>query len=145
MVDRVRRPKDFDELLKTLTDDKEKKVFETYKDCLVFCASLCASKGKEYKRGFKETSEPIKIHIFNGKYDAAFINALAIFDTNDAMVISSERQDERIKIFEDYACGGLHILDSELMNAYVSYDKHIINIINKITQKKDIIEDITNL
>ena len=143
MTDRVRRPKEFEEFMSELRDDEKNKVFDSYKNCILFCAALCAKQGKNFKESFNESAEPIMLAIFHGEYDKAFINALAIFDTDDAMVISPDREEERIKILEQYACGGLRILQGELFKD-ISAEKQIIALLKRDILPENIINDITN-
>ena len=145
MVDRVRRPKEFEGFMSKLRGDEGgDKVFNNYKDCIIFCAALCAKRGKNFKESFDDSAEPVLIQVFHGEYDNAFINALAIFDTGDAMVISPDRQDERIRILEEYACGGLRLLESELSTVRISAEEQVIAILKKDVVPENIINDIRN-
>ena len=143
MVDRVRRPKDYEELMKRICINKDTKIFDTLKDCMIFCAALGA-KNENYTE-FSESAEPIMLHIFNGEYDRAFFNALAINHTKDAKIISPQREAERIQIFEAYACGGLSILNAELSNLDIDTEKQMVTFIAKSMHGKDLIDDITSL
>ena len=144
MADRIRRPKDFEDFMNKLCKkgDGKTQIFSTLKDCLVFCAALGAKHDR--KEPFSDTSEPIMLHLFNGEYDKAFINALAIYDTKEAIIIDPTREDERIKIFEEFASGGLHILQSELGNLELDIEKQMVSLISKEEQGMSIIDDISN-
>jgi len=144
MADRIRRPKEFEEFMNKLCKKGESstQIFDTLKDCMVFCAALGAKNDR--KEAINESSEPIMLHLFSGEYDKAFINALAISDTNDARIIESSREDERIKIFEEFACGGLHILRSELGDLDLDIEKQMVSLISKEQQGKSIIDDISS-
>lgn len=119
------------------------KIFETLKDCLVFCAALGAA--KEKREPFSDPAEPIALHLFNGEFDKEFINALAIFDTKDAKIIFPEREDERIKIFEEYACGGLHILHAEIGGYDLDEEKQLVSMLAKQMDRSGLLDDITSL
>lgn len=109
---RLRRPKDKEALLKILVDDGP---FEAYRDVLVFAAAL----------GFREhRRSPIEQEGEAIRWDAA-INRLgtdelsqmiAVSEADDAEILSEERFDERLRIFEEYANGGLALL-GELLQA----------------------------
>ena len=144
MVDRVRRPKEFESFMSKFRDEGDDKVFNNYKDCILFCAALCARRGKNFKESFDDSAEPVLLQVFHGEYDDAFICALAIFDTGDAMVIGPERQDERIRILEEYACGGLRILESELSTIRINAEEQIITLLKKDLTPESIINDIRN-
>ncbi len=144
MADRIRRPKDFEDFMAKLCKKGEGKtqIFATLKDCLVFCAALGAKHDR--KEPFTDSAEPIMLHLFSGEYDMAFINALAIYDTKDAKVIDPSRENERIKIFEEFASGGLHILKSELGNLDMDVEQLMVSLISKEQQGVSIIDDISN-
>ena len=60
------------------------------------------------------------------------------------MVISPNRQDERIRILEEYACGGLRLLESELSAVRISAEEQVIAILKKDVVPENIINDIRN-
>ena len=113
---KIRIPKDKINLLKELTDvESDKKVFSSMADCMTFAAAYAYSKGKRIS--FKEAaSDPIRYHIFEGNNYDTFFHLLAMDVENDAHVLgdSDEMFDKRAKIFEEYANGGLDLLQSEL-------------------------------
>ena len=123
MADRVRRPLDFEYLLTQL---KDLKVFSSYKEALVFAACLGFNRGKRVS--FTKSSEPIHLTTFSGKYDMMIFDVIAICEAKDnPMMMSEQNSDERIRIFEEYACGGLEILSNEVNNKNVESD--LINLI----------------
>ena len=141
MADRVRRPMRFDDLLVELTRDTG--IFKTYKDALVFAACLGYSRGKRV--AFEKSSEPINVQIFSGKFDQMVINTVAIAELTDPYVMASDRQDERLKIFEEYACGGLEIMENEIGHGGLSMDEGLINLILQAEDGGRILDEITDL
>jgi len=109
---RVRRPKDKEKLLTRLVDEK---VFETYRDALAFAAALGYSKNT--REAFDQTSEPIAWSVFSGAGHEALVNLISVVHTNDFDILGAERFDERLVIFEEYANGGLRILEELLGRA----------------------------
>ena len=109
---RVRRPKDKESLLARLVEEK---VFETYRDALVFAAALGYSRSA--KRSFDQTSEPIPWSVFSGAGHEALVNMLAVMLTEDFELLSHDRFGERLVTFEEYANGGLDILAEVLRRA----------------------------
>jgi dnd system-associated protein 4 len=109
---RVRRPADKEELLNRLTARDANGPFATYKDVLVFAAAL----GYMNKRRepFSKSSEPIDLSVFSGFGDEAIINMLPVADEERLELLAPDHFDERIRWFEEYANGGLAILQQRL-------------------------------
>ena len=141
MADRVRRPHQYDEFLTELT--KEKEVFKTYKDALVFAACLGFSRDKRIS--FDKSSEPINIQVFSGTFDQMIMNTLAIGELDDPYVMSNGREDEKICIFEEYACGGLEILQDEIGQGQIALDEGILTMIMQEEESEGILDEITDL
>ena len=139
VVNRVRRPEQFKEFLTELT--KEKEVFETYKDALVFAACLGFNRGKRVS--FEKTSEPINIQIFRDQFDEMVMNVLAIAETDQPFVIAKDRETEKIRIFEEYACGGLEIMQNEI--GHGSLDESLLAIILEEEESEGILGEIKGL
>ncbi|MGF1694788.1 DNA phosphorothioation-associated protein 4 [Vibrio lamellibrachiae] len=104
---RIRRPKEHDDLLELL---KKEKIFSSNKNALVFAASLGFK--KQQRRSFDETSEPIMLRIFDDNTDIPFIYALALAETDDISMMTKAKFKEAVKIFEEYANGGLSYIKS---------------------------------
>ena len=111
MVERIRRPKKFDEFLNELTN-KDQGVFRTYKDALIFAACLGYNRSKRVE--FKQTGEAVNLQVFSGNFDEMVINAIAIDELDDLLVLMKSRESEKTRVFEEYACGGLEIMKEEL-------------------------------
>lgn len=140
MVDRVRRPLKFDDFLTELTRGKE--IFRTYKDALVFAACLGYSRGKRVE--FEKTGEPVNLQVFSGKFDEMVLNTIAIAELDDPYVMAKNREDEKIKIFEEYACGGLEIMENEVGHGKLDIYEGIVNMI--LEEESDrILDEITDL
>lgn len=138
MVDRVRRPQQFDALL---TDLRE--VFASYKDALVFAA--CLGFKRKLRVSFEKSSEPIHMTTFSGQFDQAVINALAIRETSDPFVMARTRDEERIKIFEEYACGGLGILQNVLAGKENLRLETLLSLTIGEEKQDNILDEITQL
>jgi dnd system-associated protein 4 len=91
--------------------------FETYADVMVFAASLGYSRNKLIP--FTKSAvqpEAIRLNTFSSRgYDTA-INLLAISHTKNQKVLGNDEEsnNEKIKIFEEYANGGLEIIQDRL-------------------------------
>lgn len=108
---RVRRPKQYDSLLNILKD-KEEGVFSTLKSALVFAAAVGFK--QQLKIEFLETSEPINFNLFNDFKDKPFIYAMALTEFDDVGYLREDKFLETIRLFEEYAAGGLQYLDGVL-------------------------------
>ncbi|AFZ30482.1 hypothetical protein Glo7428_1934 [Gloeocapsa sp. PCC 7428] len=141
---RIRVAKDKADLVKSLiSTDGTTGPFQTYVDIIVFAAALGAKHNKRVPLGEISKREPSPIpqeqFIVRG-YDTV-INLIAITETKNLSVLSfSENQsrEKRNHIFEEYANGGLEILQAEFRGA-VDYSERILLILSseRIEHEKD--------
>lgn len=108
--DRVRRPKDKDALLNRLVEDRMP--FETYRDVLIFASALGVARNR--REPFQQSSEPIPWSVFTNSGSDALINMIAAVSSEDFNVLEPDRFGERLTIFEEYANGGLQIIQESL-------------------------------
>ncbi|MBW4629248.1 MAG: DNA phosphorothioation-associated protein 4 [Brasilonema octagenarum HA4186-MV1] len=128
---RIRVAKDKAELVKALTSvDGATGPFQTYADVIVFAAALGAKHNKRVPLGEISKREPSPIpqeqFIVRG-YDTV-INVIAITETKDIKILSfneDKNVEKRNHIFEEYANGGLELLQAELHGA-VDYTERIL-------------------
>lgn len=112
MPRRVRRPKDKETLLIRLTDRDQGGPFQTFKDALVFAAAVGYAHNR--REPFEHSSEPIDWGVFSGFGDEALVNMIPIAQTSQLELLDPERFDERLTWFEEYANGGLAIIEQRL-------------------------------
>jgi dnd system-associated protein 4 len=105
----VRRPKDKELLFSRLLEEG---VFETYRDVMVFGAALGFARNRS--ESFEQSAEPIAWNVFSGAGHEALVNMIAGVSKGDLNILSDDRFDERLTIFEDYANGGLNALKEVL-------------------------------
>ena len=132
---RIKIAKDKAELVQKLLDSKGTTgAFTTYADIVAFAASL----GAEYRKRVplnevsKTEPAPISLEIFITRGYDRLINLIAVADTQDIKILSTENEEmqkKRIEIFEEYANGGLEKLGKELRGA-VNYTERLILILN---------------
>ncbi|RCJ28466.1 dnd system-associated protein 4 [Nostoc minutum NIES-26] len=128
---RIRVAKDKADLVKALiSSDGGTGPFQTFADVIVFAAALGAKHKKRVPLGEISKREPSPIpqeqFIVRG-YDTV-INLLAITETQDIKFLSFQEEnnnERRNSIFEEYANGGLEILQTELRGA-VDYSERIL-------------------
>jgi len=143
MANDVRRPKQYEEMLKALCQE-DNKVFNTYKDALVFAACLGYQQSKKVE--FDKTSEPVGLHIFKGEYDFPIMNCIGLVVTKDPNIMGDNQEDEKIRIFEEYACGGLEIIENRVYKAAGSWEQLIVELVVANDKKPEsLIDDITNV
>ena len=135
---RVRRPKQYDELL-NLLKDKEDGVFSTLKSALVFSAAMGFKQKSRLE--FSETGEPIAFSLFNEHQDQPFMYALALIEYDDVNYLQEDKFLEAMKTFEEYAAGGLEYLDNALDKSNL---KESIEGLLADTGESDLIGDIAN-
>ncbi|WP_250121226.1 DNA phosphorothioation-associated protein 4 [Chroococcidiopsis sp. CCMEE 29] len=143
---RIRVAKDKADLVKALTSaDGATGPFQTYADVIVFAAALGAKHKKRVPLGEISKREPSPIpqeqFIVRG-YDMV-INLLSSAETKDIKVLffnEESNADKRNHIFEEYANGGIELLQVELRGA-VDYTERILLIISAERVNQEQIED----
>jgi dnd system-associated protein 4 len=150
MADRlIRISKDKADLVKNLVDERSSP-FETYADVLVFAASLGYRRKKIMPlEEIAKKPEPIRPNIFTNRgYDTA-INLLAISHTQNPKIVGSDEdsKNEKIKIFEEYANGGLEIIKDRLKGSVDYLDTILLLLISErnSSQIKDREFDLSDL
>jgi dnd system-associated protein 4 len=132
---RIKVAKDKAELVQKLLDIKGSTgTFQTYADIVVFAATV----GAKYRRRipFKEISNnepsPISLDVFISRGYDSVIKLIAVTETQDIKILSTENpqaEETRVKIFEEYANGGLEKLRDDLRGA-VDYTERLLLILN---------------
>lgn len=132
---RIRVAKDKAELVKSLTSiDGERGPFQTYADVIAFAAALGMRHAKRV--AFMDVSQkepsPIRLESFISLGYDSLIKLLAIDKIKNLSPLSTEREEfgtEPYLIFEEYANGGLEILQAELRGS-VDYTSTIMLILH---------------
>ncbi len=142
---KIRIAKDKADLVKALTLSKETTgPFQTYADVMVFAAALGAKRKKRSPLGeiSKRDPLPIGIEIFISRGYDAVIKLLAIAETKNTQILSptdENSEEQRIHIFEEYANGGLEILQDELRGT-VNYSETLLLLLISEKGKREEIE-----
>lgn len=131
-ANRIRIAKDKAELVKSLVASKDTTgPFQTYVEVMVFAAALGTKHQKRVPlEGVAKDLSPLRQDYFSNSF-ALLINLLAIIETKDINILSEEdvADEQRIHIFEEYANGGLEILQNELRGA-VDYSERLLLILS---------------
>jgi dnd system-associated protein 4 len=128
---RIRIAKDKADLVKSLTTAEGKTgPFQTYADVIAFAAALGAKykKRSPLKEVAKKEPAPIALEVFASRGYDWMIKLLGLVTTQDIKILSpieEKHERERHWIFEEYANGGLEILQGELHGA-VDYTERIL-------------------
>jgi dnd system-associated protein 4 len=109
---RVRRPQQHETLMVELRDEA---AFSTFRDILLFAAAV----GVHFNRRITLTSaagDPIRYETLTGPaFSEALVNMIAASEApDDPEIMDSSRLEERIKIFEEYANGGLEYIQEQV-------------------------------
>jgi dnd system-associated protein 4 len=89
------------------------RVFDTYMELLCFAACLGHSRGLSLS--FENSAEPVPWHIFDNSGKDSIVNLVAAVGSEDFAIVGTDRFAEKLRVFEEYANGGLQIL-SELID-----------------------------
>lgn len=126
---RIKVAKDKANLVKELKESGNTTgFFQTYVDVMVFAAALGVKREKRVPlMDFARDLDPIRRDYFNNNKCELIINLLAVSVIQNQKVLADDEEsgEQRIKIFEEYANGGLEILQQELRGA-VDYSEQIL-------------------
>lgn len=137
----IRRPKQFEEMLRKLCQE-DNKIFLTYKDALVFAACLGFHRNK--RQPFEKSSEPVSYHIFRGEYDAAIFNSIGLVVEKDPHIMGVDFESKRIRIFEEYACGGLEVIEDEIYKGAGNWEQLLLSMVARQAKpESSVLDDIT--
>jgi dnd system-associated protein 4 len=139
---RIRIAKDKAELVKSLTTTGGKTgPFQTFADVVVFAATLGAKHKKRVplEEISKKEPAPIRLEQFISMGYDPVIKLLGVVETQDVKILSlteEELENQRNQIFEEYANGGLEILQGELRGA-IDYLERILLLLSYERTSKD--------
>lgn len=143
---RIRIAKDKAELVQSLVEAKGTTgPFQTYADAIAFAAAMGARWERRSPLGTISTTEPapISIEVFMARGYDALMKLLAIAETEETEILSPydpAAEVQRIAIFEEYANGGLELLQDKLRGA-VDYTERILLILTNERFKDEQIDE----
>ena len=110
MKNAIAKAYEYEEIFQEL-GNKSYSIFDSMKDVMVFCALVALRKNQGRKAFEKRGGDPIKIDIFR-QDDKNIIDIIAITETNSLEILTIERNDVKLTIFEEYANSGIsYIVD----------------------------------
>jgi dnd system-associated protein 4 len=109
---RARRPAEHERLIQELRNDAR---FGAFRDILVFAAAL-GFRNDRRKPLTKSAGDPIRYEVLisGSGFSEALINMIAAKVTDDPEIMDDHRLEERLKIFEEYANGGLDCIQEQI-------------------------------
>ena len=113
MIDdrRLRPPERYEKALDTLTGGR---LFDTKQAAMMFAAGLGYYLRKRETLG--KAGEGVRWQVFERSQDAAFIYALGLDETKAITVLSSEKEEDLVTIFEEYATAGLQHIQEHFID-----------------------------
>lgn len=107
---RVRRPQQHEALMLEL---RQEAAFATYRDALLFAAAVGAYIQRRVP--FTSSAEPIRYEALKEPmFSETLINMIAANEVDDPEIMDSTRANERVRIFEEYANGGLEHIQEQV-------------------------------
>ena len=137
---RIKVAKDKADLVKALRVGEDTTgPFQSYADVLVFAASLGMQRqSRKPITEYSKDIDPIRQDIFYGKGYDQVINLIAVAVANNPKLVatSDEAEEQRIRIFEEYANGGLEILFNKL-HGFTNYTECFLLILNEAIEEDE--------
>ena len=102
--------------------------FDTMKDVMLL-AIMIGFKNDSRIPFDKYGGDAIKEHIF--KDDMDFLNIIAVLTTKDIKILLNESKDDKYKMLEEYAEGGMNILVGEVFTGQYTSADRILDYVRK--------------
>ncbi|OBK28868.1 hypothetical protein A5634_19705 [Mycobacterium asiaticum] len=127
---RVRRPQQHEVLIQEMQNEAK---FPTYRDILLFAAAV----GFHQQRRVPFTAssgDPIRYGVLTDPgFSEALINMIAAnVVSDDPEIMDGSRLEERIKIFEEFANGGLEYIQEQINVRHQPVDLVVIDLVTDI-------------
>lgn len=141
-LNRIRVAKDKADFIKGLMESEGKTgPFQTYADVMVFAATLGMRRKKRVPLTTiaKREPSPISLEVFVSRGYDLVIKLMAFAQVNDPQILShfdADAETERAQIFEEYANGGLEVLQEECRGA-VDYSERLLLLLISERDRRD--------
>lgn len=107
----VKRSREYEETLQKL-GSKESKIFPTLREALTFCAVLGFKERRRRPLSSGKGTEDIAAAQYHGVEAVNIMFALALAETGKIDILRPENESECVKIYEEFANGGLELVQS---------------------------------
>lgn len=130
-------------------DKDSEKLFNSMKDVYML-ALVVGFKYKKRKEIKKTSADHIKLDIFE-EHDKVIMDIIALYENiheQDLSLLRLDRQDEKYKLIEEYANGGMEIIIREICNKGNSIDslkKFAQSLSPQVEGKDDILDILFNI
>jgi dnd system-associated protein 4 len=125
---RVRRPQQYEALMLELRDEA---AFATFRDILLFAAAV----GAHVKRriSFSKTGDPIRYETLKEPmFSETLISMIAANEVaDDPEIMDTARASERVRIFEEYANGGLEYIQEQVNMRHAPANLVVISLVTE--------------
>jgi dnd system-associated protein 4 len=124
---RVRRPQQYEALMLEL---RQEAAFATYRDILLFAAAV----GSYFQRqpSFTSSGEPIRYETLKEPmFSETLINMIAASEGDDPEIMDSTRAGDRVRIFEEYANGGLEYIQEQVNVRHEPANQVVISLVTE--------------
>jgi dnd system-associated protein 4 len=138
-IARIQISEDKAELVKALRDaEGTTGLFQTYAEVMAFAAMLGMSRGKRVELGKFSRKDPDPVPQDQFRIAGALIGLVASVSLRDLKILLPNEESDamRVQIFQEYANGGLEILQTELQGI-VDYTEQILLLLNAERNKLD--------
>lgn len=109
----IRRPDEREAIVERLTNgdfsETGAPIFATIMELLIFAAAVGLR--EERRVAVPAGSRGIPVRIFENNQNEGFLFLIGLAVVGDAEILSDEREDEIARIFEEYAAGGLEVIE----------------------------------
>ena len=110
-INRLRKDQDYFDRLAKPGEGRTERTFSTIKDMMIFCAFLGYDQNQRVPLPAEEPKEDIQEHIFtNDEMALHSIFILGLAASGDWQILHPDKSEELVKIFEEYANGGMGIV-----------------------------------
>jgi len=127
MIRRVRRPAEHEQLMKRLTGDEGP--FSTLAEVLTFAAGLGYAEGR--REPFTAVGDAIDFDVFQRLGVEGFIDMLAAAVHEDVTILGPDQSDARLMVFEEFANGGLDVIQSRIAQTKADLDSLLTIILER--------------
>lgn len=130
-------------------EKNQDKLFNYMKDVYMLALTV-GFKYKKRKEIKKASADPIKLDIFD-EHDKVIMDIIALYENiheKDLSLLRSDREDDKYKLIEEYANGGMEILIREIYNKGSRLDdlkRFAKSLSPKIEGKDDIMDVLFNV
>lgn len=145
----INKPFEYEAYYQKLGNDKEVGRFDNMKDILVL-TSILGFIREDRKPFNKPGGDAIKEHIF--QEDMNIFDMIAVLATDDIKILLNERRDEKYKLIEEYAHGGIQYLVENIYNGPITTVNDLINFVLSFDERyerkhadlSDLISEVVN-